>query len=65
VATTPDSLPLAPDAETLLEVAVALPLADVFAYRDTGRPVPLALGSQVLVPFGRRTVTGFVVGYRH
>jgi primosomal protein N' (replication factor Y) len=45
-------------------VAVALPLADVFTYRDTQRDVPLALGSQVVVPFGRRTVTGFVVGYR-
>jgi primosomal protein N' (replication factor Y) len=53
----------APGAETLLEVAVALPLAEVFTYRDTGRAVPLALGSQVIVPFGRRTVTGFVVGY--
>ena len=56
--------PTAPGAETLLEVAVALPLADVFTYRDTRRAEPLALGSQVVVPFGRRTVTGFVVGYR-
>jgi primosomal protein N' (replication factor Y) len=54
----------APGVETLLEVAVALPLVDVFTYRDTRRAVPLALGSQVVVPFGRRTVTGFVVGYR-
>jgi primosomal protein N' (replication factor Y) len=53
----------APGAEILLEVAVALPLVDVFTYRDTRRAVPLALGSQVVVPFGRRTVTGFVVGY--
>lgn len=48
----------------MIEVAVALPLSDVFTYRDTRRAVPLALGSQVVVPFGRRTVTGFVVGYR-
>ncbi len=50
-------------AQALLEVAVALPLADVFTYRDSPRDAPLALGSQVIVPFGRRTVTGFVVGY--
>jgi len=65
VGATLDSPPaLAPGVETLLEVAVALPLVDVFTYRDARRAVPLALGSQVLVPFGRRTVTGFVVGYR-
>ena len=54
---------VAPGAETLLEVAVALPVTEVFTYRDSRRAVPLALGSQVVVPFGRRTVTGFVVGY--
>ena len=52
------------DVDKLLEVAVALPLTDIFTYRDRQRVVPLALGSQVIVPFGRRTVTGFVVGYR-
>ncbi|HEY5282661.1 MAG TPA: DEAD/DEAH box helicase, partial [Polyangia bacterium] len=49
--------------ETLLEVAVALPVYEVFTYRDLKRAQPLSLGSQVIVPFGRRTVTGFVVGY--
>ena len=53
----------APIVEVLLEVAVALPLAEVFTYRDLPRDAPLALGSQVIVPFGRRTVTGFVVGH--
>jgi primosomal protein N' (replication factor Y) len=52
-----------PDGEVLLEVAVALPLADVFTYRDSRGGAPPALGSQVVVPFGRRTVTGFVVGH--
>ncbi len=51
------------DGEVLLEVAVVLPLADVFTYRDSRGGAPLALGSQVVVPFGRRTVTGFVVGH--
>ena len=43
---------------------MALPLSEVFTYRDSKRVIPLAIGSQVVVPFGRRTVTGFVVGYR-
>jgi primosomal protein N' (replication factor Y) len=51
------------DGGTLLEVAVALPVAEIFIYRDLPRAGRLALGSQVVVPFGRRTVTGFVVGY--
>jgi primosomal protein N' (replication factor Y) len=49
--------------EALLEVAVALPVSELFTYRDKPRAEPLPLGSQVVVPFGRRTVTGFVVGY--
>ena len=50
--------------ETLLDVAVALPVTEIFTYRDVQqRAEPLPLGSQVVVPFGRRTVTGFVVGY--
>ena len=47
----------------LLEVAVALPVADLYTYRDLPRAGRLALGTQVVVPFGRRTVTGFVVGH--
>ena len=59
-----ETVDLPSDAERLLEIAIALPLTDIFTYRDRQRAVPLALGSQVIVPFGRRTVTGFVVGYR-
>ena len=47
---------------TLLEVAVALPVPGTFTYRDP-RPGPAAVGAQVVVPFGTRTVTGFVVGH--
>jgi len=44
-----------------LEVAVALPVQGTFTYRDP-RPGPAApIGAQVVVPFGTRTVTGFVV----
>ena len=44
-----------------LEVAVALPVQGTFTYRDP-RPGPAApIGAQVVVPFGSRTVTGFVV----
>jgi len=48
----------------LLEVAVTLPLRGTFTYRDP-RPgaARVAIGTQVVVPFGRRTVTGFVVGH--
>jgi primosomal protein N' (replication factor Y) len=44
-------------------VAVALPVADVFTYRDLPREGRLPLGSQVVVPFRGRKVTGFVVGH--
>jgi primosomal protein N' (replication factor Y) len=46
----------------LLEVAVALPVPGTFTYRDP-RPGTAAVGAQVVVPFGSRTVTGFVVGH--
>ena len=46
----------------LLEVAVALPVPGTFTYRDPRLGVVAAVGSQVVVPFGPRTVTGFVVG---
>jgi primosomal protein N' (replication factor Y) len=48
--------------EGLLEVAVALPVSGTFTYRDPRLGVTAALGTQVVVPFGTRTVTGFVVG---
>jgi primosomal protein N' (replication factor Y) len=50
------------EGDALVEVAVALPLLDTFTYRDPRGTRP-ALGSQVVVPFGSRMVTGFVVGH--
>jgi primosomal protein N' (replication factor Y) len=51
-------------APRLLEVAVALPLRTTFHYLAepplAGR---VAAGHRVLVPFGRRRVTGYVVGF--
>jgi len=44
------------------EVAVALPVPGTFTYRDPRAGAPAPLGAQVVVPFGARTVTGFVVG---
>ncbi|HEY6475309.1 MAG TPA: DEAD/DEAH box helicase, partial [Polyangia bacterium] len=46
----------------LLEVAVALPVPGTFTYRDPRPGAAAAIGTQVVVPFGSRTVTGFVVG---
>jgi len=44
-----------------LEVAVALPVQGTFTYRDPRPGVAAPIGAQVVVPFGTRTVTGFVV----
>ncbi|HEY7376698.1 MAG TPA: primosomal protein N', partial [Polyangia bacterium] len=44
-----------------LEVAVALPVQGTFTYRDPRPGVAAPIGAQVVVPFGSRTVTGFVV----
>ena len=46
----------------LLEVAVALPVPGTFTYRDPRPGAAAVVGTQVVVPFGTRTVTGFVVG---
>ena len=46
----------------LLEVAVALPVPGTFTYRDPRQGVVAPVGAQVVVPFGARTVTGFVIG---
>jgi hypothetical protein len=51
------------DAAHLLEVAVALPVRGTFTYRDPRGATTVPLGTQVVVPFGHRTVTGFVVGH--
>lgn len=45
----------------LLEVAVALPVSGTFTYRDPRPDAVVAIGTQVVVPFGARTVTGFVI----
>ena len=50
-------------AGSFVEVAVALPLRQTFTYRDPRGAAQLPLGSQVVVPFGSRVVTGFVVGH--
>ncbi len=52
----------AESAGALLEVAVALPVAGTFTYRDPRIGLTAPVGAQVVVPFGGRTVTGFVVG---
>ena len=49
------------DAGALLEVAVALPVPGTFTYRDPRGDAPAPIGAQVVVPFGARTVTGFVL----
>jgi primosomal protein N' (replication factor Y) len=48
--------------ETFLEVAVALPIFDLHTYRSN-QSGEVPVGTQVLVPFRHRTVTGFVVGH--
>jgi primosomal protein N' (replication factor Y) len=49
---------------SLLEVAVTLPVRGTFTYRDPRRgAAQIPIGTQVVVPFGRRTVTGFVVAH--
>jgi primosomal protein N' (replication factor Y) len=48
---------------TLVQVAVTLPLEETFTYRDPRAGVRLPLGTEVIVPFGARQVTGFVVGH--
>jgi len=46
----------------LVEVAVALPVHGTFTYRDPRPGARLDPGTQVVVPFGGRTITGFVLG---
>ena len=48
---------------TLLQVAVTLPVDETFTYHDPRLGPRLPLGTEVVVPFGSRQVTGFVVGY--
>jgi primosomal protein N' (replication factor Y) len=46
---------------SFLEVAVALPVQGTFTYRDPRPGAAARIGAQVVVPFGGRTATGFVV----
>ena len=52
-----------PASRALVSVAVALPVAGTFTY-DVPAPLApwVAPGKRVLVPFGRRKVTGYVLG---
>ena len=52
-----------PTAPQVVEVAVALPVDKNFHY-SVPKPltIPLKIGHRLLVPFGRRTITGYVVG---
>src|SRR5512139_915292 len=48
----------------LIEVAVNLPLPKTFTYHLPAALIDAAkIGMRVLVPFGRKTLTGFVVGF--
>ncbi len=48
----------------LVEVAVPLPLFNTFTYRyPSGYSEIIGVGMRVIVPFGRRRLTGYVVGF--
>lgn len=52
-----------PSLSEIVEVAVPLPLDQTFHYRvPAGMPAAVTAGKRVLVPFGRRTITGYVLG---
>jgi primosomal protein N' (replication factor Y) len=54
----PSEIP--PDA---INVAVALPVFNTYTYKIPQSLVPLAaIGKRVLVPFGRRRITGYILG---
>ncbi|MBZ0274298.1 primosomal protein N' [bacterium] len=54
----------APRADRLVEVAIALPVRGTFHYlAPPGVAQKLAVGTGVVVPFGTRRVTGFVVDF--
>lgn len=52
-----------PNSPTIIEVAVPLPLDTTFHYAVPPELAPLAVtGMRVLVPFGRRKLTGYLLG---
>jgi len=53
-----------PDPVVMIEVAVALPLHGRFTYGvPSGLDAQVAIGKRVLVPFGNRRVTAYVLGH--
>ncbi|MGA8279312.1 MAG: primosomal protein N', partial [Desulfobacterales bacterium] len=55
---------LTPDRLDTIEVAAALPVYQTFTYSLPDGLIGLATpGMRVLVPFGRRRVTGYVLGF--
>ena len=52
-----------PAPDSVLKVAVAVPLSQVFDYLPTGDIDAYQVGARVLVSFARRTVVGVVVRF--
>ena len=49
--------------QTYIEIAVALPVYNTFTYSVSERLLPLvSVGKRALVPFGKRRVTGYIIG---
>ena len=62
-ASSPTTAPHPGDRSDLIDVAVALPINATFTYRVPPElEAAMAPGMRVLVPFGRRRVTGYVLG---
>ena len=49
--------------EKILKIAIPAPLRTTFDYLPPANQVHIAIGSRVLVPFGRRQSIGVVLGY--
>lgn len=59
----PDTEPLKTAAQAYAQVAVPLPLKRSFTYRlPSVFAASVKIGARVLVPFGKRSLTGYVVG---
>jgi primosomal protein N' (replication factor Y) (superfamily II helicase) len=52
-----------PESSTIIEVAIPLHVETIFRYQVPERLAPLVrTGKRVLVPFGRRKLTGYIIG---
>ena len=52
-----------PEIESYIEVAIALPVYHTYTYQVPEALIPFSVtGIRVLVPFGRRKVTGYILG---